>query len=126
MSEDKSNLGTMYSDERNIRSKEYGKSPDAMRKSAEKVANVGFFLAIGAWAGRLIVFLLNMIGVGILGMLLEYVLLVLAISATIAAVVALCSVIIKLKQYKMQSVIPTAVATLVIVALYFIFVKPVV
>ena len=126
MSEDKSNLGTMYSDERNIRSKEYGKSPDAMRKSAEKVANVGLFLAIGAWAGRLIVFLLNMIGVGILGMLLEYVLLVLAISATIAAVVALCSVIIKLKQYKMQSVIPTAVATLVIVALYFIFVKPVV
>ena len=126
MSEDKSNLGTMYSDERNIRTKGYRTAPDAIRKSAEKVANVGFFLAIGAWVGRLIVFLLNMIGAGILGMLLEYVLLVLAISATIAAVVALCSVIIKLKQYKMQSVIPTAVATLVIVALYFIFVKPVV
>ncbi len=127
MNEDKRNLGILYSDVRNIRRKGFNKNPDVMRASAEKVANIGFFLVLGAWVGQLSMFLLAMMGAGTAGILVGYVALGLALAGTAAAVVTLTFVWIK--QYdnrQMKSAVPTAVAALVIAVLYFIIIRPVV
>lgn len=92
----------------------------------EKVANIGFFLVLGAWTGQFFMFALSLMGAGMAGIVIGYLILALLLSGIVAATVALTFIFIRWNERKTHGALSTVVATFAIAALYFIFFHPVI